>query len=131
MSQYRYRVTIELTQHFRPHHLIHAPSSGLSTHQIDQAIHHRQQRIHIVSRHQHGNVLDVGQRTKQCHQCVGTAKIQIGQGFIENQQARLTHQSMGNHRPLLLTTREFSYPLTETNALRNAVERGTLTTVPK
>ena len=23
--------------------------------------------------------LDVGQRTKQCHQCVGTAKIQIGQ----------------------------------------------------
>ena len=54
------RVAVELAQHLGADDLVGGPAGGPARGHVDDPVHHRQQRVHVVGREQHGDLLLAG-----------------------------------------------------------------------
>ena len=78
---------------------------------IDDAVHGRKKRIYVVRRKQHRGLELPRHPPQQGDDSGYAAHVQIGEGFVQQQQARPPDQGMRDEHPLLLATGEAADPL--------------------
>ena len=74
--------------------------------EVDDAVHHRQQRVDLVRGDQHGDPLLAGDPREQRDDLVGAAQVEVGQRLVEQQQPRAADQRVGDQDALLLAAGE-------------------------
>ncbi len=77
---------VELCQNVGADHLVGGPGGRPPIGQVDDLIHDRQQRVHLVRREQHGDPLLDGDPVQQGDDLLARTQVEVGQGFIEKQQ---------------------------------------------
>ena len=74
--------------------------------EVDDPVHHRQQRVHLVGRDQHRDLLLGGDPRQQLDDLLGAAQVEVGQRLVEQQQPRPADQRVRDQDPLLLAARQ-------------------------
>ncbi len=95
-------VTVEPAEGVGTDHLIGRARCGPAVGEIHDAVHDRQQRVHVVSGEQDRDVLFDGDSGQEVDHLGGGADIQVGQRLVEQQQLRAADERLGDHDPLLL-----------------------------
>jgi len=99
-------VPVERAQHLGANHLFGAADRDAPAGEVDDAVHHGQQRVDVVRDQQHAHTLllaDPGQQRGD-RRLVG--QIETVQRLIEDQHARVPDKRLGDQQSLLLPTRE-------------------------
>src|SRR4029077_2073095 len=90
--------------------LVGRPAGGPATGQVDDVVHHRQQRVHLVRGQQHGDLLLAGDPGEQGDDLLAAAQVEVGQRLIEQEQPGPADQCVGDQYPLLLAARQVPDP---------------------
>ena len=104
--QHVHAMAVEAAEHIRAHHLIGRAGGGATVCQIHDAVHHRQQRVHLVRRDQHRYLLLVRDPAEQVHDLACAAQIEVRQRLVEQQQPRPADQRVRDQDALLLAAGE-------------------------
>ncbi len=80
---------------------VHRPAAG----EVDDPVHHRQQRIDLVRGDQDRHPLLAGDPRHQRHDLAGAAQVEVGERLVEQQQLRPADQRVADQHPLLLAAR--------------------------
>ena len=78
--------------------------------QVDDAVHHRQQRVHLVGGQQHGDLLLAGDAGEQADDLLAAAEVEVGQRLVQQQQPGAADQGVRDQHPLLLAAGQSSRP---------------------
>ena len=104
-------VAIELAQHLGAHDRVGAAARRPAVGEIDDAVHRGKQRVHIVCGEQHSGLELARQAAQQGDDPGDAAHVQIGERFVQQQQAWTPDQGMRDQHPLLLAAGEVADPL--------------------
>ena len=91
-------------------HLIGVAHRDPAPGHVDDPVHDRHQRVHIVRREQHRDALGPGQPREHRHDALLAGDVQVGQRLVEQQQPRLADQGVRDHDPLLLAAGQLADP---------------------
>ena len=69
---------------------------------VDDSIHHREQRVHLVRGQQDGNLLLPGYAGQQADDSLAAAQVEVGQWLVEEQQPGARDEGVGDQHALLL-----------------------------
>ena len=103
-------VAIEPAEGFGSDHLVGRARCGPAVGQVDDVVHDRQQRVHVVRGEQDRDVLFGGDPGQELDHLGGGADVQVRQRLVEQQQLRAGDERLGDHDPLLLSTRQVPDP---------------------
>ena len=81
-------VAVEPAQGVRAHHLVGRARGGAAVGEVDDAIHDRQQRVHVVRGEQDRDVLLGGDPSQELDDLGGGSDVEVGQRLVEQQQLR-------------------------------------------
>lgn len=99
-------VAVQLGQHVAADDLVDAAGRGPPAGHVDDPVHHRQQRVHVVRGEQHGDLLGPGHPGRQLHDLLARAQVQVGQRLVHQQQLRPADQGVRDQHPLRLAAGE-------------------------
>ena len=103
-------VAVEPGQHVGADHLLGRPGRRPATGQVDDAVHDRQERVHLVGGEQHRDPLLDGDAVQQRDDLLAGAQVEVGQGLVEKQQPGPGDEGVGDEHPLLFAAREVPDP---------------------
>jgi hypothetical protein len=104
------RLPVQLRQHVGLHDLVGSAGGDLAAGHVDDPVHHRQQRVHVVRGQQDGYLLTPGQVRQQRDDVVTAGDVKVGERLVEQQQLRLADQRMRDHDALLLAAGQLTDP---------------------
>ena len=104
-------ITVKLAQHLGANHRVGAAAHRPAMGEIDDTVHHRQQRVHVVCGEQHRGLELPRQAAQQGDDPGNAAHVQIGERFVQQQQARTPDQGVRDQHPLLLAAGQAADPL--------------------
>ena len=84
------------------------PARGPPVGDVDDAIHHRQQRVHVVRGDQHRDLLFRRDSRQQIDDLLLAGDVEVRQRLVQEQQPRAADQRVGDQDPLLLTAGELA-----------------------
>ena len=99
---YVHVLAIQLAEDLGPHHLGGGPAGRPARRQVDEAVHDRQQRVHVVRRDEHRDLLVPGDLAEQFDHILLAGDVQVGQRLVEQEQPGPADQRVGDQYPLLL-----------------------------
>ena len=85
-------------------------AGGPAGRQVDDPVHDRQQRVHLVRRDQHGDLLLRGDPAEQRDDLLLAADVEVGQRLVEQQQPGTADQRVRDQDPLLLAAGQVADP---------------------
>jgi hypothetical protein len=107
---YVHVLAVQVAEHVGADHLFRRPGGGPAAGQVDEAVHDRQQRVHIVRRDQHRDLLLLSHLAEQADHVLLAADVQVGQRLVEQQQPGAADQRVRDHYPLLLAAGQIADP---------------------
>ncbi len=93
---------VQFAEHVAPDDLVGGPAGGPPVGHVDDPVHDRQQRVHLVSRDQHRDPLLPGDAGEQRDDLLLAGDVEVGQRLVEQQQAGAADQRVRDQDPLLL-----------------------------
>ena len=90
--------------------LVGGPAGGPPAGQVDDAVHHRQQRVHLVRGQQHGDLLLAGDPGEQGDDLLAAAQVEVGQRLVEQEQPGAADQGVRRSAPAAARRRTGSRP---------------------
>src|SRR5580658_2464288 len=103
-------VPVEAAQHVTAHHFLGGAARDAPGGDVDDAVHHGQERVHLVGREQDGHAMVGGDPVEQADDLLGAADVEVGQGLVEQQEAGPADERVRDEHPLLLAPRELADP---------------------
>ena len=95
-------VAVELAEHVRADDLLGGAADRAAGGEVDDAVHHGQQRVDLVRGDQHRDLLLAGDAREQRHDFLGAAQVEVRERLIEEQQPRSGDQRVRDQDALLL-----------------------------
>ena len=92
------------------HHLVGVAHRDLARGHVDDPVHDRHQRVHVVRGEQDGDLLGPGQPGQHRDDALLAGDVQVGQRLVEQQQLRPADQGVRDHDPLLLAAGQLADP---------------------
>jgi hypothetical protein len=103
-------MTVELPENVGSDHLVGGAARRAPSGQVDDSIHDRQERIHLMCREEHRDVLFLGDAIEKRDDLLATSDIEVGEWLVEKEQLGPADQRMGDEDPLLLASRQLADP---------------------
>ncbi len=101
--QHLHVVPVEPAEHLTSDDLGSRSARRPAAGHVDDAVHHREQGVHLVRRQQHGDLLLAGDSGQQGDDLLAAAQVEVGQRLVEQQQPGPADQCLGDEDPLLLS----------------------------
>jgi len=101
-------VTVELSKDVCSDDLLRGSTRGAPRGEVDDSVHHRQQRVHLMRGKEDRDVLVLRDPVKERDDLVTAADIEICQRFVQQEKSWLTYQRVSDEHTLLLSPRELS-----------------------
>ena len=99
-------VAVEAAEHVGPDHLLAGAAGGAAAREVDDPVHHRQQRVDLVGGDQDGDAALAADPGEQRDDLAGAAQVEVRERLVGEQQARAGDQRVGDQDPLLLAAGE-------------------------
>ena len=103
-------LAVQPGQHLGLDHLVGGADRHPARGHVDDPVHHRHQRVHVVRRQQHRDALGPGQPGQHRDDPLLAGDVQVGQRLVEQQQPRQADQRVRDHDPLLLAAGQLADP---------------------
>jgi hypothetical protein len=103
-------LAVQAGQHLGLDHLVGVAHRHPAPRHVDDPVHDRHQRVHVVGREQHGDVFGPGQPGQHRDDPLLAGDVQVGQRLVEQQQPRPADQGVRDHDPLLLAAGQLADP---------------------
>jgi hypothetical protein len=117
-------VAVELAEHVGLDHLVRRARRHPAAGHVHDAVHHRQQRVHVVRGEQHRDVFRAGQAGQELDDALRAGDVQVGERLVEQQQFRVADQRVRDHHALLLAAGQLADPRVRVGAGADGVEHG-------
>ena len=97
-------VAVEATEHVGPDDLVGRSAGRTSSRQVDDAVHDRQQRVHLMGGQEYRDGMLLRQAVQQSHDLLGAPWIEVGERLVEQEQLRPADECVGDQDPLLFAS---------------------------
>ena len=82
-------VAVQAAEHVGADDLVGGAAGCPAAGEVDDAVHDRQQRVHLVRREQHRDALFGGDPVQQGDDLLAAAQVEVGKRLVEQQQLRV------------------------------------------
>ena len=103
-------LAVQLAEHLGADHLVGGPAGGPAVRHVHDPVHDRQQRVHVVGRDQHRDLLLAGDPAEQFDHVLLAGDVQVGQRLVEQEQPGTADQRVRDQHPLLLAAGQEAHP---------------------
>ena len=86
------------------------PEAALAVRDVHDPVHHGEQRVHVVRRQEHRDLVLAGQLAEHGDDLLLAAQVEVGKRLVEQEQLRPGDQRVRDQHPLLLTAGQLADP---------------------